>query len=124
MRKGCSASEAAGAFTDRALLTLLLLPCPSTRTLWRFTHWGRAVTACWQWFEDLQGRVEDLHARGWSDTAIVAEVLPRTWFAVGQEVFTLWDLSSLNLVQSILYGPVTRPEVDDVMRRIRSSSSR
>ena len=84
----------------------------------------RRPFVCWQWFEDLQGCVEDLHARGWSDTAIVAEVLPRTWFAIGQEIFTLWDLSSLNLVQSILYGPVTRPEVDDVMRRIRSSSSR
>ena len=73
--------------------------------------------------EQLWDRIKELHDRGWDDVAIVKEVLPRTWFAlqVGQEFLTLGDLSSLNLVQSALYGPLVRPEVDEVMQRLRQA---
>ena len=64
-------------------------------------------------------RVKELHNRGWDDVAIVKEVLPpRTWFALG---LTLGDLSSLNLVQSALYRLLVRPEVDEVMQRLRQA---
>ena len=71
--------------------------------------------------EQLWDRIKELHDRGWDDVAIVKEVLPRTWFALGQEFLTLGDLSSLNLVQSALYGPLVRPEVDEVMQRLRQA---
>lgn len=79
----------------------------------------RVATGHAQWMESLWDRIKTLHDQGWGDVAIAREVLPRTWFAIGQEFLTLGDLSSLNVVQSALYGPLVRPEVDDVMQRLR-----
>lgn len=61
-----------------------------------------------QHFQDLEGRVKELHARGYSLNRITRETLgPESWLLM---LLSLGDLCKRNLVRSILYGP--RPRAD------------
>jgi len=74
---------------------------------------------CQQWFKELEGRIMDLHTRGWSDVAISKHAIPKGANTSLMETVTLRDVSRLNLVQSVLYGPIARPEVDEVLSELQ-----
>ncbi|MEW6280579.1 MAG: MBL fold metallo-hydrolase [Candidatus Eremiobacterota bacterium] len=58
-------------------------------------------------FQDLEGRVRELHARGLDLPEITRRILGREPFLLN--LFSGGDLSKRNLVRSVLYGPVPRP---------------
>ncbi|MCA9791167.1 MAG: MBL fold metallo-hydrolase [Candidatus Eremiobacteraeota bacterium] len=73
-----------------------------------------------QMLEDLEGKVRELHERGLDPRAITRQVLgPESWMFY---LFSLGDLSKLNLVRSILFGPKLRadfPPIDATVEQAR-----
>jgi glyoxylase-like metal-dependent hydrolase (beta-lactamase superfamily II) len=67
------------------------------------------------WLRSLESKVRDLHARGFESREIVKRLALGTRHPFFQIAFG--DVSSANLVRSILRGPEPRREVVDASRR-------
>lgn len=76
----------------------------------RFTGGKEAIRAKLSWLRELEGRVKEAHARGRSVRRIVRElgIEPSSAFYA----ITFGDVTTANLVRSILEGPRKRVEVE------------
>ena len=81
----------------------------------RLTGGKKALQAKLDWLRSLEAQVRALHARGYG----VGEIVARTDLGRGRPFFrlTFGDVSSANLVRSILHGPEPRPEVRRAAQR-------
>jgi glyoxylase-like metal-dependent hydrolase (beta-lactamase superfamily II) len=84
----------------------------------RFTGGKEAIRAKLSWLRELEGRVKASHARGRSVRRIVRElgIEPSSaFFAI-----TFGDVTTANLVRSILEGPRTRVEIEGALAQTRT----
>ncbi len=101
--------------------TLERLGSLGVETLWCahrpvLTRGGDALAAKLQHLRDLEGRVRELHARGYAPRRIAREL--RLGGSFTFQVLSAGDASTTNLVNSILRGPTPRAEVAQVMARL------
>ena len=75
----------------------------------RLTRGREAIRAKLEWLGGIEDRVRGLHARG----AAVPEIVKRLALSAIHPIFRLafGDVSSANMVRSILFGPSLRPEI-------------
>ncbi|MEO6419797.1 MAG: MBL fold metallo-hydrolase [Polyangiaceae bacterium] len=75
----------------------------------RLTNGRAAVAAKLEWLLGIEARVRELHRRGCTDSEIANRLeIPRP--AAFQRV-TFGDVSTCNIVRSVLYGPAIREEL-------------
>jgi glyoxylase-like metal-dependent hydrolase (beta-lactamase superfamily II) len=75
----------------------------------RLTNGRAAFAAKLEWLLSIESRVRELHARGCTDREITTRLAipPAAFF----KHFTLGDVSTANIVRSVLYGPAIREEL-------------
>lgn len=75
----------------------------------RLTNGRAAIAAKLEWLLSIESRVRELHARGCTDGEIVTRLeIPRP---ASFRRITFGDVSTVNIVRSVLYGPAIREEL-------------